>query len=131
MRTWRIFMVVLPNTSQYCVMREGSYATVAPNKVLHYCATCDDNDFVFAATIRECATFVAEKIAEEDSSLTRTELRTLIQFPIPTVFRLDDGKEVECAPLDVQSAGLFLEVLHFFYEWYVQQRTVTRSYFIQ
>jgi hypothetical protein len=112
-------------------MREGSFPTVPPRKVLHYCATCDDRDFAFATTIRECATFVAEKMAEEDPSLTRPEVRSWIQFPIPTTFRLDDGKEVDCGPLDVQSAGLFLEVLYFYYEWYTQERTVTRAYFIQ
>ena len=131
MRTWRIFMILLSNTSQYCVMREEVFPTVPPKKVLHYCATCDDRDFAFATTIRECATFVAEKIAEEDASLTRSELRTWIQFPIPTIFRLDDGKELDCGPLDVQSAGLFLEVLYFCYEWCTQQRTVTRSHYIQ
>ncbi len=131
MRAWRIFMVLKAEEEHYCVMRDGFYPVVPERKTLHYCATCDDTDFVFSRTVRECAIYVAGMIADENVTLSRSELRNCISFPIPTVFRLDDGQELACGPLDVTSAGLFLEVLYFYYGWYTQYHTVSELRTVQ
>lgn len=128
METWRVFMVLKTEPKTSRSVSNGLTVTENTKRSLHYCATCDDRNMVFSKDIDDSATFVARQLACHNRRLTYPELRGHIQFPIPTVFRLDDGEDLVCGPIDVKSAWLFLNALHLHYRWYARYNALSPVY---